>query len=960
MLCTVNYNAASGSDTAASGSNAPVTALTDANTGATVTTAGSTSVTFSSTIDLTGVNNDGSDVIWINTTAGTRHLFRIVTFTGGVATCTGLVLAETASTSQSGLSWAIGGKRQTLKNDATQPDAVDWTDGWCAQFDPGTYLVSSWRLSGGSDEVGPILIKSTDGLTATPAIWDADGTVDMPELGAGLFRIEGMEFRGAAWRGGLEALASSSTSFYGNRFRSGGSNSTCLTINGSNYNPTVIENNEFVVGGSSGERGLVSGASRAAVYIRGNYFHGTNVLASIGGATTDSSMCVVEENLFVGNGTAAGVTWTGSNNMSLVVNSNIFYNCSTGAYIEKPSTGSVNGMRSVRNNIFEGCTTGVWTDADILATRAWAVDHNAFYNNTTDRTNVRVGDNDVSLTASPFVNAASDDFRLNALSGGGLECRGVVPRGPQFLASFTEDIGPFSTPISLLAANEVRPTALVGHWSASLDDDGAGTTTATDLSGNGHNGTKNGGLTEVSDPSFNGVRAWDMDGTDDYISIPDDDAFSFGNGTTDSPFSISTWVYVHTFDPVITPLVSKNSDFNRGEWYFSISNTQALQLTLIDDSLLGRCWRVGSGKTLSTNEWIHVVVTYDGSGSSTGIKFYVNGEEVSSLDNSNGSYVAMENLSDAVQIGRRDTGYELDGKVDDTRIYNAVLSVDEVQALAASRVGREPLTDQNWKDVLDGMTQWIDGTVWYSLYPNFYYSLLNGQRWQGSGATWSRGTHPCGGNTIQTLTAGITTRLALPSVTVEQVQPLAESFYLCAWVKLADVSLRPQTIFAKHDTSTTERSVLFRVNSDGGALILVNKVGDGPNNIPLNSPGGYITDNTWAFVEGWRDTVNETLNLAINRTEFSMALSNGSLHDSAADGALFKQEDNADAFDVGELFGFAMIIGAIPSAENRDWIYNSGVGRTLEDWQRRQLRTPIEQVIGGGGGGGTKAFGFIG
>jgi hypothetical protein len=675
---------------------------------------------------------------------------------------------------------------------------------------------------------------------------------------------------------------------------------------------------------------------------------GTRMRTGIGMAVYDTVNMSVDRICVVNATDGLALTPQRNLNSGQIANST-FIDCTTGVRFDGDGSAAATDARStlqVDRCLFVDCGTDIGYDADTTYTHLLVATNNRHRGYTT-RLSVDwpdVFEFDEYLTAATdadeFVNAGSGDYRIG---------KQALTHGMGF--------GVADEPKEL-NVNQVRPTALVGHWSASLDDDGAGTTTATDLSGNGHNGTKNGGLTEVSDPSFNGVRAWDMDGTDDYISIPDDDAFSFGNGTTDSPFSISTWVYVHTFDPVITPLVSKNSDFNRGEWYFSISNTQALQLTLIDDSLLGRCWRVGSGKTLSTNEWIHVVVTYDGSGSSTGIKFYVNGEEVSSLDNSNGSYVAMENLSDAVQIGRRDTGYELDGKVDDTRIYNALLSVDEIQALAANRVGREPLTDQNWKDVLDGMTQWIDGTVWYSLYPNFYYSLLNGQRWQGSGATWSRGTHPCGGNTIQTLTAGITTRLALPSVTVEQVQPLAESFYLCAWVKLADVSLRPQTIFAKHDTSTTERSVLFRVNSDGGALILVNKVGDGPNNIPLNSPGGYITDNTWAFVEGWRDTVNETLNLAINRTEFSMALSNGSLHDSAADGALFKQEDNADAFDVGELFGFAMIIGAVPSAENRDWIYNSGVGRTLEDWQRRQLRTPIIEVTGGGSAG-TPAFASI-
>jgi hypothetical protein len=34
----------------------------------------------------------------------------------------------------------------------------------------------------------------------------------------------------------------------------------------------------------------------------------------------------------------------------------------------------------------------------------------------------------------------------------------------------------------------------------------------------------------------------DFDGVNDYVSVPDSDDLSFGNGTTDSPFSVTAWV----------------------------------------------------------------------------------------------------------------------------------------------------------------------------------------------------------------------------------------------------------------------------------------------------------------------------------------------------------------------------------------------------------------------------------
>ena len=80
-------------------------------------------------------------------------------------------------------------------------------------------------------------------------------------------------------------------------------------------------------------------------------------------------------------------------------------------------------------------------------------------------------------------------------------------------------------------------TGLQGWWCPSLDTSGNGTTTLTDLSGNGNNGTltnMDAATDWVADTDNGGVRALDFDGIDDYVALPEQ--------TFASDFAISLWV----------------------------------------------------------------------------------------------------------------------------------------------------------------------------------------------------------------------------------------------------------------------------------------------------------------------------------------------------------------------------------------------------------------------------------
>ena len=171
-----------------------------------------------------------------------------------------------------------------------------------------------------------------------------------------------------------------------------------------------------------------------------------------------------------------------------------------------------------------------------------------------------------------------------------------------------------------------------------------------------------------------------FDGMDDFIDCGDADNFSFGNGSSDSAFSISCWVY---FD-VVSGSRSIISKFGSSgdEWLFYIQSTPKLRFLIKDNSVNKSC-RVEGSTTLLTGQWYHVVSTYNGVGGSSagnGIKIYLNSVEETLTVTNNASYVAMENTAQPVEIGRNDTNY-FNGKIDEVSLYRTVLSPTDIDTI---------------------------------------------------------------------------------------------------------------------------------------------------------------------------------------------------------------------------------------------------------------------------------------
>ena len=169
--------------------------------------------------------------------------------------------------------------------------------------------------------------------------------------------------------------------------------------------------------------------------------------------------------------------------------------------------------------------------------------------------------------------------------------------------------------------------------------------------------------------AFTNTKSILLDGIDDYVNVADNSNLSFGNGTTDSPFSFSTWIKMT--DATRFFLLSKGSVFSTNyEYLLNTNASDKIGLSLYDSSNNSRIGRLyNTPLTSYENQWVHICSTYNGNGLSSGIKVYLNGVRVDDTDSNSGTYVAMENGSRDLNIGRSETGTYASGSLETDKEY---------------------------------------------------------------------------------------------------------------------------------------------------------------------------------------------------------------------------------------------------------------------------------------------------
>ena len=186
------------------------------------------------------------------------------------------------------------------------------------------------------------------------------------------------------------------------------------------------------------------------------------------------------------------------------------------------------------------------------------------------------------------------------------------------------------------------------------------------------------------------TKSFQPDGTDDLLTVSNTSGvFTFGDGTNDSPFSMSTWVRTAS-NPTGgdgTRFITQANPSGTGiSVLFSINSGSGkfeLQIRDLSNDWIGIESTVASGNT-----WYHVGCTYDGTKSYTGIKLYLNGSlETSTSNISSGSYSAYLNGGYQLVIGgllynTTINKYNPLGTLqDDVAIFNAELTASEMNAV---------------------------------------------------------------------------------------------------------------------------------------------------------------------------------------------------------------------------------------------------------------------------------------
>tara|TARA_R110000824_G_scaffold93691_1_gene226500 strand:+ start:900 stop:2318 length:1419 start_codon:yes stop_codon:yes gene_type:complete len=177
-----------------------------------------------------------------------------------------------------------------------------------------------------------------------------------------------------------------------------------------------------------------------------------------------------------------------------------------------------------------------------------------------------------------------------------------------------------------------------------------------------------------------------FDGLNDYVAIADTSELSFGNGTVDSAFSISAWIYV--VDATTFRIIGKCAHDSGGmEWAFLTDSADDLRLVLYD-ATTSHYISQKADVVFPENQWVHVACTYNASGAASGIILYQDGVVSASTAVDIGSYTALHSTSAAIEMGRlryssATTDYS-DGKIDEVSIFDKVLTPAEVTSLYAA------------------------------------------------------------------------------------------------------------------------------------------------------------------------------------------------------------------------------------------------------------------------------------
>ena len=172
------------------------------------------------------------------------------------------------------------------------------------------------------------------------------------------------------------------------------------------------------------------------------------------------------------------------------------------------------------------------------------------------------------------------------------------------------------------------------------------------------------------------VKSINFDGTDDYIDCGDSNELSFGDGSTDSAFSVSIWVKLNA--ALRQPFFVKAGSSTK-EYHILTGSTDKLRFRLYDQSASSAYIQCQMDDVVSTGSWVYYTFTYDGGGHQNGLTIYKDGSAPAQTPSSSGSYTAMENTTSNVRIASSEmNSFYLDGNIDEVALFDIELSSSQI------------------------------------------------------------------------------------------------------------------------------------------------------------------------------------------------------------------------------------------------------------------------------------------
>ena len=213
-------------------------------------------------------------------------------------------------------------------------------------------------------------------------------------------------------------------------------------------------------------------------------------------------------------------------------------------------------------------------------------------------------------------------------------------------------------------ASSVVFTSPVSEWNF---DEGSGTF-SIDASGNNNTASTAGTNVQWVTPGKVGASAVEFDGTNSYLLVNDSAMLAASSGLT-----IEAWVKAD----VITTDGSTRRVIEKGVYTLGASN-QALFKIYVD----------GVGKSITypwtqsdVGQWHHLVGTYDANGGAYNMRLYQDSILVASITVTGTLTNNIDTNAAALFIGAGGTtSNRFDGVIDEVRIYNSALNVEEVVA----------------------------------------------------------------------------------------------------------------------------------------------------------------------------------------------------------------------------------------------------------------------------------------